>query len=400
MKTSRLPLLVSLILITSTCCTKNSPQNWWDSDWRARIRIEVSPQGFRLVDKPVELPVNFTSLLKQLGLEGDLDYTNLRLVEVDSLGAVTDEKVPFQLDRNPDYNPGSNASGTLVLLAGDTTLPEQDRTYELYFDNVDNFRNKTRALVDKQVTVADNVMYEDQESFRINTPAATYIYHKTGAGFARLEDREGADWIGYRPCCESGGEYRGIPNMWKFHPGQDSCTSSVEIQGPLRARISSRSRDGNWECIWDIFPEYARMSLLKAGGTYWFLYEGIPGGSLEVDRDYNVLSTGLRRSIAEDWHADIPSPEWIYFGDDNIRRVLYVVHHEDDSHSDQFWQMRGEMVVFGFGRQYRCCDTYMDRVPAHFTVGFAEDSTFSRVEETVNSAYQPVSVTLGVPERL
>ena len=76
------------------------------------------------------------------------------------------------------------------------------------------------------------------------------------------------------------------------------------------------------------------------------------------------------------------------------------MNNEDDSHSDQFWQMRGEMVVFGFGREYTCCGTFMDRVPASFTVGFAEDSAFAWVQARINDAYRPVSVVVGTPERL
>jgi len=361
--------------------------------------ITVSPEGFQRTDKPVEAPFDFTSLLKQLDLSGNLDEKSLRLVEVDPQGAVIDDRVPFQFERAGDYHPGINASGTLVFICTDTTPAQINRTYELYFDIEENHGDRIPARVEKRVRVTDNTAHEGQESIEIVTPGATYYYHKAGAGFASLEDIEGMDWIGYRPCCESAGQYRGVPNLWKFHPGLDSCTSVVESQGPVRARIRSRARDGKWECVWDIYPGYAGMTLLKINGKYWFLYEGTPGGSLEVDRDYNVLSTGLRRSVAEDWHGDIPAPEWIYFGDDKIKRVLYVIHHEEDSHSDQFWQMRREMVVFGFGRQYRCCDTYMDLVPAHFTVGFAEDSAFALVEAEVNSAYRPVSVTVGKPER-
>jgi len=399
MKTRCLLLLGILFTVSLFSCATSPAKRWWNSNWHARVRITVSPEGFTRTDKPVEVPLDFTSLLKQLDLAGNLDEKNLRLVELDSQGAVLDDRVPFQFERAGDYQAGAGTAGTLVFICKDSTPAQGTRTYELYFDVENNSGRRTGAGIDPLVTVADKVFHEDQESIRIATSSATYYYHKAGGGFASLEDIEGRDWIGYRPCCESGGQYRGIPNLWKFHPGLDSCTSVLESRGPVRARIRSRAGDGAWECTWDIYPDYALMSLLKTNGKYWFLYEGTPWGSLEVERDYNVLSTGLRRSIVEDWHADIPAPEWVYLGDDSTARVIYLVHHEDDSHSDQFWQMRKEMVVFGFGRQYRCCDKYMDLVPAHFTVGFAEDSTFAGVEEKVNSAFRPVSISVGRPER-
>ncbi|MBN2287901.1 MAG: hypothetical protein JXQ83_01115 [Candidatus Glassbacteria bacterium] len=383
-------IMITVLAILSFPGCNGGSARWRVPGSRARARITVDPQGFPRLARPVEVPLDFASLLAQAGLAGSLDENSLHLVEIDSQGTVIDDRVPFQLDR---------AAGTLVFILCDSTGAGQGRAYDLYFDNDEKARGREPARVDTLVRVEDDIPHEEQLSIRITTPAGTYYYQKAGAGFASLEDRDGADWIGYRPCCESAGQYRGIPNMWKFHPGLDSCTSALESRGPLRARIRSASRDGEWECTWDIYPAYAVMSLLRANGTYWFLYEGIPGGSLEVDRDYNLLSSGLRRSVAEDWHGDIPAPEWVCFGDDSLQRVLYLAHHEDDQHSDQFWQMRQEMVVFGFGRQYRCCDTYMDLVPAHFTVGFAEDSSFAQVERQVASAFRPVGISVGAPER-
>lgn len=364
-------------------------QRWWNEAWRYRAGIEVRMSGSYRDNKPVEAPLDFGNIFARLGLSGVLDTASLRLVEKDAGGNVLDPQVPFQLE------PGD----TLLLICTGRTGPHTTRFYDLYFDTEGHQSARTPAPVDTLVRSSDNVMHEEQESFRIATPSATWYYHKAGAGFASMEDPDGADWLGYRPCCESGGEYRGIPNMWKFHPGQDSSYTNIEIAGPLRTRIRSVAVDSSQECIWDIFPTYARMTLLKSDKLYWFLYEGIPGGSLEVDRDYNVISSGLRRSISEDWHGDLPGPEWIYFGDDSTERTIYLAH-DDDDRTDQFWQMREEMVVFGFGREYRCCETFMDRVPAVFTVGFAEDSAFARVGPIIENAHRPVSVAVCKAEEL
>ncbi len=390
-------VFILLLIINCLACSRNTTDNRSSAAWRARARIMFDPLGVERVDKPVVLALDFSALLSQAGLEGRLDERHIRLVEVDSTGTVIDSLVPFQFDRNRD---NTTAGGALTFIVEGITQPNKTRLYDFYFDTEDNRAGKQESQFESIVSITDEVMHEEQISIKINTPSATWYYHKAGAGFASLEDRDGVDWISYRPCCESGGEYRGIPNMWKFHPGLDSCRSVVEADGPLRVRIRSVSLDGRWECVWDIFPHYALMTLEKAGGNYWFLYEGTPGGTLDVDRDYNVLSNGIRRSVSEDWHGDIPAPEWLYFGDESKKRVLYLVHHEDDEHSDQFWQMREEMVVFGFGRQYRCCDTYMSEVPAYFTVGFSEDSSFASVQKAVNNASKPVKIEVLKLEKI
>ena len=99
--------------------------------------------------------------------------------------------------------------------------------------------------------------------------------------------------------------------------------------------------------------------------------------------------------MTQSWDHDIPGPEWGAFGDNRCEQKLFLVHHEDDKLPDQFWQMRGEMVVFGFGRQYPCCGTYMRQAPAHFTVGFAERNGYAGVIKTVDNAWRPVDVRVA-----
>ena len=84
----------------------------------------------------------------------------------------------------------------------------------------------------------------------------------------------------------------------------------------------------------------------------------------------------------------------MYFGDSKTNRVLYLALDEDDDKQDQFWQMQGNMTVFGFGRQYRCCDTYMTTVPVHLTIGFAEADDFEQVGKVINSAYTEPEISI------
>ncbi|MDH7569153.1 MAG: hypothetical protein QHJ73_06160, partial [Armatimonadota bacterium] len=89
--------------------------------------------------------------------------------------------------------------------------------------------------------------YQGQPSFRVRTPSATYVFHRSGGGFASLIDRDGNDWISFRPGGGSDGKYRGIPNLIHpeggFHPGAETCESEVVEQKPNRAVIAARSKD-------------------------------------------------------------------------------------------------------------------------------------------------------------
>jgi len=377
------------------------PTKWWNCGWSFRVAVDVGVGAYERYDKPVEVALNFTDLLTGLGEIGALDEDSIRMIEVDAQGDVLDAGVPFQFDKGAEYDAASNASGTLVFLLGGTTAPNTTRRFHVYFDVTGS--SFSPPSFPARVSLTDGVMHEDQESYKIITQNATYYYHKVGAGFASMEDIDGEDWIGYHPGGGSAGEYRGIPNMNDFaHPGDVSEAlrgeSMVVNQGPLKITIFSERWDQEAATTWEMYPEYAKMTVNQMPSTYLWGYEGTPGGTLELD-DYYLMSDGLQRSLSENWSAgDMAGPEWVYFGDQVKSRKLFLIHHEDDDKSDQYWTMNGEMTVWGFGRTYPCCNPSMDIFPGHFTIGFADETTFEATSKIIDSSYQDLAITQGAAE--
>jgi hypothetical protein len=251
-----------------------------------------------------------------------------------------------------------------------------------------------------QVSVEDNVDDQGQSCFKITTPSATYYYQKEGMGFSSIVDADGNDWISYQPGGGASGEYRGIPNMgWEFHPGYANGGSSwIVSQSDTRAVVGSKSQDGAWECQWAFYPTHAQMTLVKHSGSYWFLYEGTPGGgpSIDTDSDWWMLSDGTKKTCDNPQDDDIAGPEWICFGDAALERVLLLCHHEDDNHPDKFYQMDNQMTVFGFGRSGMT--TYMDYAPAHFSIALydhTDHATIANFAEGLMAAGEsPVMATV------
>ncbi len=306
------------------------------------VTVEVRAAGAEHADRPVEI---------------DVDLAVGRVSEVDSSGKVEDAEVPFQQDRR-----------RLTFLLKGVTRKDGVRRYRISAD-----REKPAA---PGIEVADTED-EGQASFKVTTPAGTWFYHKEGAGFSSLVDRAGNDWLGYRPGGGSDGKYRGIPNAvhpeGHFHPGGTTCTSVLVSKGPLKAVIESSSKDGKWACRWEIFPSFARLTMLKAEKPYWFLYEGTPGGKLDPAADFSLRSDGTRTSLSRRWTGDLPSPEWIAFGDGASGRALLLVHHEDDALVDSYWPMQGNMTVFGFGRDG--LSKHLVATPSRFSVALTDDSS-------------------------
>jgi hypothetical protein len=334
------------------------------------MHIHVNADGFERLDKPVEVKFDAHALVA-------------RVLEIDDAGTVVDAAVLFQHD----------AEGLVFLLTG-TTPADATRHFRVEL-------GPDAAAVGPLVTLIDGVEDEGQESYQVITPGATWFYHRQGAGFSSLIDRDGLDWLGYHPDGGSAGEYRGIPNMGHpegyCHPGKTVSHSRIVADGPLRVCVESTSNDGRMLCRWDIFPHYARLTVLKMRTPYWFLYEGTPGGNpggqLDEDHGYCVRSDGVRTPLSERWDGPMPGPEWIYFGAGNVNRVLYLVHHEADKEIDSYWPMEHNMTVFGFGRLG--LEKLMSQVPARFTVGFAEDGAFERAQKTIDSAFRALHVDIG-----
>jgi hypothetical protein len=364
----------------------------WDLGQPYRVEVVVGSAGYARRDLPVETEVDFAALLKDAGAPGAVQPASLRVVEVNDKGVAVDADVPYQLDA-----PAPGQKGALVFLLKGATAARAARRYHVYFDTAGSYRPPAQPA---PVKLTDGVEHQGQESYRIETPAATYLYHKAGAGFASLNDKDGNDWLSFRPTGGSAGHYRGIPNAVHpegyFHPGGRQCTSRIEGQGPLRLRIASASQDGQWACRWDIYPAFARLTMLKAAHPYWFLYEGTPGGRLDEDGDYYVLSTGEKRPASARWDRDIPAPEWLYFGDRQLGRVLCLAHHEDDDHPDAYYPMEKNMTVFGFGRSG--LKKFLEHVPAHFTVALYEETAYERVKAFLDGVTRPLEVKLGKVE--
>jgi len=306
-----------------------------------------------------------------------------RVCEIGPGSTVVDPDVPFQ-----------QTADQLVFLLSGVTETSSVRRFQVEF-------GAKRSDGASLVALTDGVEDEGQESYHIVTPNATWFYHKLGAGFSSLLDVDGLDWLGYRPGDGSAGEYRGIPNMGYpegyCHPGKAVSHSRVVAAGSLCVSIESESDDGKMHCRWDVFPTYARLTLLRMRPPYWFLYEGTPGGNpggqLDETGGFCLRSDGTRTPLAKPWEGPLPAPEWVGFVAGNVDRTLYLVHHEADDHIDSYWPMEHNMTVFGFGRLG--LDKFMTRVPAHFTIGFAESTDFEQIRATVDSAFRPLRVELS-----
>lgn len=263
-------------------------------------------------------------------------------------------------------------------------------------------RHRSQAVAkagdQKSLKTAEQLLIDDIElhslnCYRIKTPAATYYLDKVGAGLASMIDRDGKDWLSFRPERGSGaaGEYRGFPNaVFKeagsyFHArnsGTDPCVTKVIERAHDRIVISAEADNGLWAGRYTFTPTACTFTMTNKpdGHNYWVLYEGTPGGQYDDSDWWMTAADKKKRPMAEKHDADLTETagtEWIAFGDENSERMLVLSHAEGDSHPDHFYQMDKQMTVFGFGRSGM--QKHLNTVPQSFTIGFVESTQHSAV---------------------
>lgn len=228
----------------------------------------------------------------------------------------------------------------------------------------------------------------------ITTPSATYYLEKTGGGLSSMLDADGVDWLGFHkePGSAHKGEYRGFPNAVHkqdgnyFHAmnaGTDPSTSVVNIEAENHLRITFTSENGLWEGQYDFHPDRCDFTMTKvsSGYKYWVQYEGVPGG--EMNRtDFRYSSADNERHLIDTpFMGDLPAPEWMAFGDPKFSRMLFMLHHQDDDHPDDY-ASRPDMTVFAFGRRGK--EKYLT-TPQSFSIGFVEATNYSDVSAAIEA---------------
>jgi len=371
---------------------------WWDEQWRFRVPIEFAVGSHARENHVTETAIDFTTLLSALGESAAIELDSLRVIEVDADGMVVDPAVPFQFDADPGFDPLSNASGTLMIQLTGTTAAGVSRFYQVYFDLGAGF---VAASVPALVSFDEGAYDEGQDSYQVTTAGATYFYHKLGAGFSSLVDADGNDWIDYHPTGGALGNFRGIPNLTYtegyFHPGITTAVSNVIAHGPLRAAFESVSPDGLWRIRWDIFPDFARMTVLDADAAFWFMYEGAPGGSLDLVTDLLVRADGTTTQATQKWDTDLAGEEWLYVADTVIGRSLFLAHHEDDAALDSYWPFGSKMTVLGFGRtaEGEPLAPLMTGAPQTFSFGLMDETSHPAAATIIRGATVAVAATVG-----
>lgn len=219
----------------------------------------------------------------------------------------------------------------------------------------------------------EETLYLGRPHFLVRTNALDYYYDIRGGGFSRILDKEGNDWIGFRmepwdsyPAAAAS-SFRGLPNLvfqqsddGAGHPGHDKCISRAG-----KNRIITESLSGRWKWSWEFHNAHAILEMNKTDPerSYWFLYEGTPGGIFSPDETYFGNNMGGPHKAVQDYYqGDILWGDfrWIYAWSSNASATLFMIQEQEDELMDMIsflgntqkgLESPDGMTVFGFGRE-------------------------------------------------
>lgn len=269
-----------------------------------------------------------------------------------------------------DFDPAFLQAGTNVIKTGKEPLHDGQMVHgmEEQWPGI-MVKIKTSTKPTFKVSVKP---YEGRNHFVVETSRITYFYDIRGGGFSRIIDAEGKDWITFKmaPWDEypgsAAGAFRGLPNMvfegddgGAGHPGHDKCTSWIEEE-----KIVTESLSGKWRWEWTFSKDHVVLDVVKADPdrSYWFLYEGTPGGSFDPEHTFfGTDSIGPEKLDHDYYTGDIYMDRirWMFTCSKSAGNTLYLVHQMKDNHPDMMsvlgnsevgLQSEDGMTVFGFGR--------------------------------------------------
>lgn len=253
----------------------------------------------------------------------------------------------------------------------------------------------------------EKILYQGRHHFLIRTRAAEYYYDIQGGGFSRIIDQEGNDWISFRMepwdtyPASAASSYRGLPNLvfkgednGAGHPGHNKCSSRAESN-----RIISESLNGRWKWSWEFHDDYAVLDLVRTDPdrSYWFLYEGTPGGSFNPGANYFGSSEGGPFEAGHDYSSGNGLHgrfHWMYAGNLNTPGTFFMIQPEEDEISDliAFLGNTGSglespdgMTVFGFGRGPNA--TPLLKGSRRFIIGFYPEKITDKTSHRKLSRY-------------
>jgi uncharacterized membrane protein len=271
-----------LLLLLLLMPIGRATDEWWNSTWHYRIKIEVNSTGYDRLDWPVEIEMNITKILEQNGFSGQLDLNSTRLFEYGSDGKILYE-VPSQFDPKDDFNASSNAIGTLAFIMNGTTPAYQKRTYYLYFDTIENGQKSEPSYS------SDLSYYWNGQRLNVNTSLMAYYLDtnmsENTSGLYSVYGLTAGQYI-FNVLSGKTAEYSQYSNSTHTFNFNLRDNSTIKHIGPARIVFEQRGNETVWNSS-TITEGYLIKRYIFYSSNKW----------IKVEQEYiNLANTSITRN--------------------------------------------------------------------------------------------------------
>ncbi|MFH1249220.1 MAG: hypothetical protein V1660_03640 [archaeon] len=342
-------LLILVATIFFLSINLASATGWWDAKWQYRIGVEINSMAYSRTDWPIEIELNFTSLLSNFS--GYFDRNSTRLEECNSSWDDLAE-IRSQFDEGDNFNETTNAIGTFVFLMNGTTEGNNSRFYYIYFGTTD--------LRKSNITYYSNFSYAgtNEEEFNVNLTIGSKglrFYGDTrrgenSSGLYKVQDNIGNNLFNIPPSNENTIEYIQYTNGTSNFTFDLRNSTIFRHAGPIRVVIEQIGNETLWNDYGTIsegrmtkkYTFYAENQWIKIetnftnNAAYTINRSSTPSGAVVI----NILAAGLYSDLTYG-NSSNPGSWWWYPNPLPVSRHIGVI--QINSSSNFFSSNRSEL---------------------------------------------------------
>lgn len=237
-------LILAVVLGNQYTTSLEVGDEWFNSTWHYRIKIDVNTSDYNRTNWPVEYYLNFTQLFEQMNTTGTFDNQSVRVFEYNDTGGIIGE-MPSQFDEAEDYNTSNNAVGTLVFILNGTTNANTLRQFYVYFDRTENGTKQDETYdtgMNVTGTDGDYTINNTQLNFRIDTERGE---NTSGIWNVTYNDQDLTNLFNPSGAADKTREFTIITDG-NYNYTYDLRGNATIIEGPVRITVRQTGYETYW----------------------------------------------------------------------------------------------------------------------------------------------------------
>jgi len=377
---------------------EDSSFQWWNSTYNYRASANISTGSYNRTGLPIEMEVNFTSLLDG----GNFDNNSVRVIEYNSSGYIKRE-APSQFDQYTSFNKSNNAIGEVVWIMNGTTNASTTRYYYIYFSKeedgtkeVPTYPTDLNYSWDEEELEVNNSNMEWKIDTNRSSMTSGFYYAKIKNGitiFNAGSSAKTAEYSGYNNGTDTGFNLYG--NM------------TLVYRGPVRLTFQQVGNETVFGSNEQTYQSQIRKNYVFYENNSWVKIDqnltNTSGSSISRSSDYpypltldsgRILSGGAGYTQPTSWSIDPFSSAFAYSlsGNGGLGIINYMENNTDNFKSSI------DIINDALNIKLTASTTISSWIRQAALLFFSESDSLTSFENFRNRTVSPAQKNLGSAE--